>query len=198
MYTFFDTETNGKIAGNYDAPLSIKNISNFPRITQICFQSYTENGELISEFHSLIKPDGWEVPKEKFFIDNNMSTERCEKEGIPIKDALILSIVLIRFSTEYLIAHNMSFDQRVLGAEMIRAKKNLGYVVKKFCTMEAATQICKIPRSKYGTDFKFPKLEELYFFLFNEKMDEAHDATWDVTATAKCFFEMKKRGLINI
>ena len=78
MYLFFDTETTGK-AKNFNA--SFKDTDNWPRITQLAWQTYNEDGRLIKNFSSLIKPDGWEVPKEQFFIDNNMSTERCEKEG---------------------------------------------------------------------------------------------------------------------
>ena len=38
--------------------------------------------------------------------------------------------------------------------------------------------------------FKFPKLEELHQFLFNEKITDSHNATRDVVATARCFFEL--------
>ncbi|MBI2258970.1 MAG: DNA polymerase III subunit alpha [Flavobacteriia bacterium] len=37
---------------------------------------------------------------------------------------------------------------------------------------------------------KFPTLGELYLTLFEHSFDEAHNATADVEATARCFFEM--------
>ena len=40
------------------------------------------------------------------------------------------------------------------------------------------------------------KLMELYRILFNEEFTGAHDAMADVTATMKCFFELKKRGVM--
>ena len=55
MYLIFDTETNG-----------------FPpkaRMTQLAFMLFDEQGNVLQQFESIIKPDGWEVPKEKFFID---------------------------------------------------------------------------------------------------------------------------------
>ena len=85
MYLFFDTETTGK-AKNFNA--SFKDTDNWPRVTQLAWQVYNEEGKLFKSFSSLIKPDGWEVPKEKFFIDHNMSTERCANEGVPIIDIL--------------------------------------------------------------------------------------------------------------
>ena len=39
-----------------------------------------------------------------------------------------------------------------------------------------------------------PKLIEMYEILFNEKFSSAHDASHDVNATAKCFFELAKKG----
>ena len=39
-----------------------------------------------------------------------------------------------------------------------------------------------------------PKLIEMYEILFNEKFSDAHDASHDVNATAKCFFELAKKG----
>ena len=49
------------------------------------------------------------------------------------------------------------------------------------------------PRGRY----KLPTLTELYFFLFNDKFQEAHNATADVEATARVFFELIRRKLIN-
>ncbi len=81
LYLFFDTETNGK-ALDFNAP--VDDLDNWPRIAQLGWQVYNVSHELISEGSYLIKPDGWEIPQEQFFIDNNMSTERCEEFGIPI------------------------------------------------------------------------------------------------------------------
>ena len=43
---------------------------------------------------------------------------------------------------------------------------------------------------KVRKGFKSPKLEELYETIFQEKMVNAHDAAFDVDATARCFFEL--------
>lgn len=189
MYLFFDTETNGK-AANFNAPIT--DLENWPRITQLGWQMYDENGELLEEKSLLIKPEGWTIPKEKFFIENNMSTERCEEEGIPLEDALKQLIASLEKS-QYLVAHNMQFDINVLGAEFLRKGLKSENKVTKFCTMKESTDICKIRGFK---GYKWPTLTELHKFLFNEGFDGAHDALDDVKACAKSFFELKKRGLI--
>jgi hypothetical protein len=69
--------------------------------------------------------------------------------------------------------------------------------MNKFCTMIKSTSICKLPAAK-GRGYKWPKLEELYQFLFNKKFDGAHDAAADVKAAAECFFAMVARGDIKL
>lgn len=189
MYLFFDTETNGK-ALNFNAPAT--DLNNWPRITQIGWQLYDENEKLINERYELIKPDGWVVPTTQFFIDNNMSTERCEEFGKPLLEVITEFIKDIEQS-EYLIAHNMKFDVNVLGAEFLRLKVSANKNTKKICTMMESTNYCKISGFR---GYKWPTLTELHVKLFGEEFKGAHDALTDVTACSKSFFELKKRGLI--
>lgn len=89
----------------------------------------------------------------------------------------------------------MSFDEKIVGAEFIR----VGFVnsiptKKRICTMQAATDFCGIP-GYYGN--KWPKLSELHSKLFQEDFDEAHNAAVDIQITAKCFWELMKRGVIK-
>lgn len=191
MYLFFDTETTGK-PKNYKAKMT--DVDNWPNVTQLAFVVCDAAGEVVVKSSTLIKPKGWEIPKEQFFIDNNMSTERCEKDGIPIEMALDLFIQYSK-DCEYLIAHNIAFDYNVLGAEMIRNSKTTGRKLKQVCTMESSTSYCELP-GPFG--FKWPKLEELHQILFNGSFQGAHDALNDVLITAKCFFELKKIGVIQL
>lgn len=187
MYLFFDTETTG-VPKNYKAPIT--DVENWPRVTQFAWAAYNSDGVLYASFQSLIKPDGWVVPKEKFFIDNNMSTERCEAEGRPILGALEQFANMID-SSQFLIAHNISFDQPVIGAEMLRYGVRAKTRPVKICTMQQSTSYCALPRNKW------PKLIELHNKLFNVGFYGAHDALADVFACARCFFELQKRGIIN-
>lgn len=189
MYLFFDTETNGK-AKDFNAP--VQDLDNWPRITQLGWQLYNDNEELISEGSYLIKPDGWEIPNEQFFIDNNMSTERCEEFGIPLVEAVTKFIEDLE-KAEYMIAHNMQFDINVLGAELIRLNMVPKKQTKKICTMKESTNFCKLPGFR---GYKWPTLTELHVKLFGEEFEGAHDALDDVSATARCFFKLKESGVL--
>lgn len=192
MYLFFDTETTG-VPKNYKG--DVRDLNNWPRVIQLAWALYDKDGTLLKEKVSLIHPDGWEVPKEKFWIDNGFTTEENRRLGSPILHQLNHFRNQIN-ECEYIIAHNMAFDYPIIASEMIRANVKANKRPMKFCTMEASTDICKIP-GQYGK-FKWPKLEELHQFLFQEGFDGAHDAMNDVKACAKCFFEMKDRSLIDL
>lgn len=190
MYLIFDTETNGKPL-KYGRPMN--DLANWPRVTQLAFITCDQNHEVIHKYSTLIKPDGWQVPDEPFFKEHNMSTQRCEDEGIPILEALQHFIKQIN-QCEYLIAHNMEFDYNVVGAEFLRTGAYADRQLKRICTMKQTTSLLQLP-GKYG--FKYPKLEELHQYLFGHDFPGAHDALYDVMATARCFFELVKQNAIQ-
>ncbi len=180
MYLVFDTETTGVTAN--------------ARMTQLAFILYDENGNILDKFCELIKPDGWVVPKEQFFIDNNMSTERCEAEGV---DGFI---AMRRFQEalklcKYKIAHNITFDKRIIFTEMrMRGIEPALFQFKKeVCTMMSTIQFVGAI-NKWGKPGKWPNLTELHTKLFDKGFEGAHDALGDVMALGDCFFELKKRG----
>jgi hypothetical protein len=61
--------------------------------------------------------------------------------------------------------------------------------------MKAATDYCALP-GRYG--FKWPTLPELHFKLFGKKVKETHDAAADVATCSKCFFELKRLGVVRV
>ncbi len=190
MIQIFDTETTG-LPRNWKAPMS--DVDNWPRVIQLAYLVFDDNGNEVTEYNELIKPDGWTVPTEKFWIENGFSQEESMAKGLPIRAALD------KFLTDYnscrvLVAHNINYDHNVLGAELIRAGMKADHKNRQICTMTESTDLCKIP-GPYG--FKWPRLEELHKYLFGEIFDNAHDALADVRATARCLFELRRRGVVN-
>ena len=91
---------------------------------------------------------------------------------------------------EQLIAHNIQFDEKILGAELLRTGcPNLVETKERQCTMQGATNYCRLP-GPYG--YKWPTLQELYLKLFNERFEGAHRALIDVRACARCYFELRR------
>jgi hypothetical protein len=59
--------------------------------------------------------------------------------------------------------------------------------------MESSTNFCALP-GPYG--YKWPKLPELHYKLFRTGFAEAHNAAVDIQITAKCFWELKRLGVL--
>jgi DNA polymerase III epsilon subunit-like protein len=165
MYLFFDTETNG-LPKNMKAPMT--EIDNWPRVIQLAWSLRDVDGKVIAERCNLIIPDGWEIPKEKFWIDNGYATETNQFHGYHMAAELrIFAEALNR--CELLIAHNMDFDHPVLGAEMIRYGVRAERRVDKFCTMKSTTTLVGAKNSRGGV--KWPNLTDLHTFCFGQGFD---------------------------
>lgn len=200
---FFDCETNA-LPTNYKAHPS--DVDCWPRCIQIGYQiANTETELVLREFSSLVQPHFWEVPKEKFWIEHGFSTEKCLEFGVSmpsILDQLINDIEV--YDIQLIVSHNIAFDYPIIASEMVRYQKRAQRKVEKFCTMQATINLCKIPFAsttysyRKHERFKFPKLIELYNFLFQKDFEGSHDAGNDATAVRLCFFELVKRGVFNI
>lgn len=190
-YLVFDTETTG-LPKNYQAPLD--DFSNWPRLVQIAWQCYDGDGNLWEESSLIIKPEGFIIPEEAARI-HRIDQARAEKEGHELSRALdIFSEAVLR--SDFVVGHNISFDLSIVGSELLRgARENILERTNNLCTMKIGRDVCRLP-GRNG-NFKWPNLTELHHFLFSEKFSDAHDALIDVKACARCFFEMKKRGLIK-
>lgn len=195
MYIIFDTETTGlpqrKAIGQTDHDV-------WPRIIQLAYAVYDSNHQLTHAHSSLIKPDGWVVPDDDFQRANGQSTARCEEHGKPLFDEINRFIVHLS-KCKYLIAHNVTFDHKVVKVELDRmgvAEVLDSLTYTKACTMmlSASTDIVKDHFGKY----KRPSLQALHTILFGSEFDGAHDAGADVAATAKCFFELLDRGEVVV
>ena len=189
MYLFFDTETTG-LPRNWKSPVT--DLDNWPRLVQLAFLTYDEQGNKTDSGNFIIRPDGFVIPEEASKI-HRITNEKALNEGVPLKNVLDNFKNLISKST-YLVAHNISFDEKIIGAEFLRINMDNSLMgKKKICTMEKSTLFCKL-EGPYG--YKWPKLSELHFKLFNSKFEESHNAEVDIFTTAKCFWEMKKLGVI--
>ena len=191
MYLFFDTETTG-IPRNYRAPVS--DLANWPRVVQLAFLAMGAEGERLGAREFLIKPEGFTIPADAARV-HRITTERALAEGVAIGEALAAFGGALA-TVEVLVAHNLSFDENILGAEFLRAKLGNPLAGKKrCCTMESSTAYCGIP-GRMGRP-KWPTLAELHTKLFGQGLAKAHAALADVETCAKCFFELRKRGVVR-
>ena len=193
MYLIFDTETTG-LPKKWNAPLS--DSDNWPRCIQLAWQLHDETGKLSSNSSFLIKPENFDIPFESEKV-HGISTALAMKDGLDLKEVINRFLIDLKKS-KYLVGHNVKFDINIIGAELYR----LGIVsnfsqlkVVDTCT-EITANLCKLPGGRSGK-FKFPTLIELHDFLFRDSFEHAHNASADVEATARSFFELIRTDIFS-
>jgi len=189
MYLIFDTETTG-LPKRWNAPVS--DIDNWPRCVQIAWQLHDGSGKLLEHYDALVQPEGFNIPYDAEQI-HGISTALAAAQGKPLKEVLE-DFKTVLAKTGFVVGQNVSFDLNVMGAEFFRdsgANPLEPLPVLDTCTEDTA-ELCQLPGGR-GGKFKLPTLTELHAYLFGEPFDEAHNASADVEATARCFLELVRR-----
>jgi len=193
MYIIFDTETTG-LPKRWDAPIT--DTDNWPRCIQIAWQLHDEMGNIIEHQDYLIKPDGFNIPFDSEKI-HGISTELATEQGVPLPD------VLVKFNealakAKFVVGQNIGFDLNIMGCEFYRYSVDSpmsNMPILDTCT-EVTANLLKLPGGRGGR-FKLPNLTELHSYLFGVPFAEAHNATADVEATTRCFFELVRREVFT-
>ena len=181
LYIFFDSETTG-VPRDYKSPTT--DTSNWPRMVQLGWILMDGEGNRLSQKDYIIRSDGYTIPDDVVRI-HGITTQRALEEGLDL--APVVDEFMADFDqATFIVGHNIDFDKKILGAELIRSKRT-------YCTMQTGTNFCRIP-GKYG--YKWPKLQELYIKLFGHDFDGAHNAMSEIEATQECFWELRRRRLI--
>lgn len=201
----FDTETSGLF------PKSNCNLEEYPFILQLSFVLYDiPRRKVLYTYNKYIKvPDHVSITP---FISNltGITKDMCNN-GVSISVAL-QELYRAYKLCDAIVAHNITFDRQMIELEIIRNYPILLQTVpmiafmfnttfqrlenkQQFCTMALGKNICNLmvtsktnPENTYK---KNPKLEELYEFLFKEKIQNAHDALYDTHACLRCFIMLK-------
>nr|MCR5014530.1 DNA polymerase III subunit alpha [Bacteroidales bacterium] len=193
MFLVFDTETTG-LPQSYNAPLT--DFDNWPRLVQLAWQLHDDKGRLIENNSLLVKPEGFVIPIEAKML-HGISTEHATKYGLPLTEVLD-KFLESADKAKYLVGHNVDFDLKIVGCEFLRTHNTNPLLAWPFidtCT-EKTAEYCQMPGGKGGR-FKLPKLNEFHEILFGSKFDSAHNASADVQATARVFFELIRRGVLG-
>jgi DNA polymerase-3 subunit epsilon len=176
-----DMETNGE--GNFSPPTQTP--------TQISWTVSTFDGILLSEKDYIVKG----AISVKPGLQNSLSVEKIEKEGVPIGDVLEEFYSMLR-PIDFIVCHNASFDVGLL----LRYKSPPFPLTNVICTMKELTNFCKIPsKFRYGDQkYKWPKLSEAAYRL-NIKLedDKLHDSLYDCQILQQVFLKAFKKNLFK-
>lgn len=191
MFLAFDTETTG-LPASWRAPAS--DVANWPHVVQLAWEFFDLCGRRVLSRSDLVRPGDFTIPKDVEAV-HHISNDVARRRGLPI--ATILDAFMEPLAVaSVLVAHNLEFDAKVLGAEFHRLRRPDPLLDRAgVCTMLASTDYCSLP-GPYGA--KWPRLPELHFKLFGSSVEEAHDAAVDVSLCSKCFVELRRLGVVHV
>ncbi len=191
MYLVFDCSAVDK-PKDWKAPYS--DTFNWPRLVHLSWIVLDADLRPLYDYDSIVRPEGYvfdENIQKKCKIDiEDFDQKKSDLEGILKQFSESVNDV------QYLIAHNLNFNENVLAAEYIRK----GIPIKMFekermCLMQEGTYYCKLPSKTGG--YKWPSLLELHSVLFNKGYAPASNARADVIAASRCFIKLKKMGALE-
>jgi len=195
---FFDTETSNfiKKALPADHPDQAWTVQIGALLTDLM-------GNEIDKLNVIIKANSREMNHYAEEV-HGISVERADEEGIEEKDAAEQFGLLLR-QANLVVGHNFDFDWKYAQHLLERNMNDLSDEARSAfyldlpnqCTMKdkAVVKFCGL-KNKANRP-KWPKLIELHEILFKEPFDGAHDAFADITATARCYFELIKLGIMK-
>jgi len=184
MNLFFDVETTG-----------------FNRrkdnLVQLAWILTDANGKIIQEADHIIEPDGFTIPHRATAL-HGITTDEAQAIGIKLDEALDEFSSAAK-AAKNIIAHNISFDHDVLETEFGRCGMNFPLLGKtQICTMRLSVNWCRLPKLNGMKGFKRPRLDELYYKLFGESFENAHDALSDTRACMRCYYKLVELHVISV
>lgn len=102
-------------------------------------------------------------------------------------------------NAETIVAHNLDFDLPIVPTEFVRCKLATNLLAKQtVCTMKPREIVswCRIPKAN-GYGYEWPTLTKLLLQLFQAEFTGSHNAGADVEACARCYFKLRRRGIIE-
>jgi DNA polymerase III subunit epsilon len=185
---FIDTEASG-LPKKWDVPYSKEH--NWPYAVQVSWILFTKHGQKLKEENFYISDEDFKISPSAIKI-HGLTRDFLRKAGECRKEVLKQLSNDLNTYKPLIIGHFLELDLHILGADFYRAKmENPLKDLPLFCTMLATKHLVRNP------DVTYLRLGELFTTLFNNGLENQHNAIVDARATSACYFELVKRGDIN-
>jgi DNA polymerase-3 subunit epsilon len=152
----------------------------------------------VASLDMIVRPEGWTIPDDVAAI-HGITTEHASDVGASAS-IVIGAFMELWEAAAYRVAHNESFDARMVRIALIRHDSaEIADVWKAGpaeCTARLATPLCKLPptermRATGRTHFKTPNLGEAVRHFLQREHEGAHTAMADVLGCRDVYFAIK-------
>lgn len=192
---FYDTETTG-------LPLFSEPSEDprQPHIVQLAAALVDlDTRKTIASMDVIVRPSGWQIPTEVSAIHGIITEHACD---VGISELLAVEMLLDLWNRRTRIAHNESFDARIIRIALHRLSTRVGFTPDEWkagaaeCTQQLATPILQLPptakmRAVGRNHFKSANLAEAYQHFTGKPLENAHTALADVQACQAVYFAIK-------
>ena len=179
----FDTETTGLPKTREQAYQKPNNWPHIVSISWVILDSTTN--KIVKEKSYIIRSDNWIIPDDSIAI-HKITNEIAKRDGVG------LNVAIDEFlGEEYdkIVSHNLNFDMNVVENAIVWDLGRGGRFIPKSmdCTMIIAQKYCRLPGKKSNIH-KFPKLKEMYEFIFKKQPceNQLHGSMYDTLILAEC------------
>ena len=174
-----DTETTNK-----PPPIKLmkETVEYWPHIVQMSFILFDDENLKYIEYDYIIKTSAEIENSSIHGITKSMNTA----QGFAFSDIYEIYLLCLK-QADIVVGHNLSFDLKMIQAECFRNQRE--YVAPRitYCTMMSTTKICNLPNHKW------PKLDELHTYLFQEKANNLHNALQDCVICLRCYLKIMNK-----
>lgn len=166
----------------------------YPNVVQVAWILMDIEGTIYKKISDLINYPG--IIQTEAFQINNIDINLVKRIGKTPSDVYKNLVSDVKIA-DYIVAHNVAFDIPIIRSQLSKYfVQDVFHNKKTICTMKETVNFCRIP--SYDSQFKFPKLTELYEQLFEYKIEQKHNAESDALLTAKCFKELISKGILKL
>lgn len=181
-YIALDTETTG-LPSKRTKDFTQLPVFDSCRVVSVAVVLYDENDNEVTNFHHLIKPEGYTEMPEGAFNVHKISFEKVQNEGLPFSEVW-KKVEALFLARPNIVGHNIGFDTSALLSEAYRRGFNTDCAkgFKEICTQRMAKKI-------YQENFR---LGALYKKLLGKDLEGWHGALADTRAAGEVYAIMKK------
>lgn len=202
----FDTETTG-LPKNQSSSPTLYSLCDWPYIVQFSYIVYdTDKNAITTLVDKIIKvPSNIKISKVSTEI-HGITDKISQSQGHNINETIINFVNTLK-KVDILVAHNITFDTKMLITEILRMpQKTRSEVSRKdkllqsldissyYCTMKQSINLCKIKsytKKENKEYFKYPTQTELCSYLFGYEPINMHNSLNDITICLRSFYKMK-------
>lgn len=194
MKIVFDTETSGlpdsKGFGKFYDYSELEHYNN-SRLVELAYIVVDDTNIEVARIERLVIPSGFIVENSHIHGITNAMALEC---GLPLHDVLKEFEGYTEGATS-LIAHNINFDISIILSEayrcgmssLIEKIKGMEYIDTMILGHNAILKTIPENTKVYLNFIKYPKLSELYKFIFNRPVCQKHRALADVELCLECY-----------